>query len=128
MEKPGDTRKRGDIIAEVETQKDLSKLRYSMKASLINSHSGRNKSSCRNRHGTTTAERRFFRYKKRKRSCPIATNRRKTIKSTPVSTAEIRKIKVSPLARRIAEENHIKLESVKGTGPDEPLPKKMSIT
>jgi pyruvate dehydrogenase E2 component (dihydrolipoamide acetyltransferase) len=40
----------------------------------------------------------------------------KTI-STP-STAEIRKIKVSPLARRIAEENHIKLESVKGTGPD----------
>jgi pyruvate dehydrogenase E2 component (dihydrolipoamide acetyltransferase) len=35
-----------------------------------------------------------------------------------VSTAEIRKIKVSPLARRIAEENHIKLESVKGTGPD----------
>jgi pyruvate dehydrogenase E2 component (dihydrolipoamide acetyltransferase) len=35
-----------------------------------------------------------------------------------MSTAEIRKIKVSPLARRIAEENHIKLESVKGTGPD----------
>jgi hypothetical protein len=35
--KPGDTVKRGDIIAEVETQKDLSKLRYSMKASLINS-------------------------------------------------------------------------------------------
>jgi pyruvate dehydrogenase E2 component (dihydrolipoamide acetyltransferase) len=43
---------------------------------------------------------------------------KKTIKSTPASTAEIRKIKVSPLARRIAEENHIKLESVKGTGPD----------
>jgi phosphotransferase system IIA component len=36
MEKPGDTVKRGDIIAEVNT-KDLSKLRYSMKASLINS-------------------------------------------------------------------------------------------
>jgi hypothetical protein len=34
--KPGDTVKRGDIIAEV-AQKDLSKLRYSMKASLINS-------------------------------------------------------------------------------------------
>jgi hypothetical protein len=41
---------------------------------------------------------------KKEKSCPIATNRRKTIKSTPESTAEIRKIKVSPLARRIAEE------------------------
>jgi pyruvate dehydrogenase E2 component (dihydrolipoamide acetyltransferase) len=38
--------------------------------------------------------------------------------TTPAGTAEIRKIKVSPLARRIAEENHINLESVKGTGPD----------
>jgi pyruvate dehydrogenase E2 component (dihydrolipoamide acetyltransferase) len=63
-------RKRGDII-EVETQKDLSKLRYSMKASLINS-SFRKETKY---HGT--AERRFFRYKKEKRSCPIATNQEK---------------------------------------------------
>jgi pyruvate dehydrogenase E2 component (dihydrolipoamide acetyltransferase) len=54
--------------------------------------------------------------KKEKEAVPLQP--RKTIKSTPASTAEIRKIKVSPLARRIAEENHIKLESVKGTGPD----------
>jgi pyruvate dehydrogenase E2 component (dihydrolipoamide acetyltransferase) len=65
--------------------------------------------------------------KKEKRSCPIATNRRKTIKVRHESTAEIRKIKVSPLARRIAEENHIRLESVKGTG-DGAITKEMSIT
>jgi hypothetical protein len=83
------------------TQKDLSKLRYSMKASLINS-SGRNKSSCRNRHGTTTAERRFFRYKKRKEAVPLQPTEENNQK---VRRARLkRKIKVSPLARRIAEE------------------------
>jgi pyruvate dehydrogenase E2 component (dihydrolipoamide acetyltransferase) len=56
--------------------------------------------------------------KKEKEAVPLQPTEEKTIKSTLMSTAEIRKIKVSPLARRIAEENHIKLESVKGTGPD----------
>jgi pyruvate dehydrogenase E2 component (dihydrolipoamide acetyltransferase) len=65
--------------------------------------------------------------KKEKEAVPLQPTEEKQSKVRPESTAEIRKIKVSPLARRIAEENHIKLESVKGTGP-EPLPKKMSIT
>jgi hypothetical protein len=40
----------------------------------------RNKSSCRNRHGTTTAERRFFRYKKKKEAVPLQPTEKKQSK------------------------------------------------
>jgi pyruvate dehydrogenase E2 component (dihydrolipoamide acetyltransferase) len=61
---------------------------------------------------------------KRKKLSHCNQPKKKQSKYYACSTAEIRKIKVSPLARRIAEENHINLESVKGTGPEEPLPRR----
>jgi pyruvate dehydrogenase E2 component (dihydrolipoamide acetyltransferase) len=104
MEKPGDT-KRGDIIAEV--VKGLIELKYSMKASLINSIQEGTKVPV----GTVMALLQPSDVSldtKKKRSCPQP-NRKKNQKSTPASTAEIRKIKVSPLARRIAEETSTRI-------------------
>jgi pyruvate dehydrogenase E2 component (dihydrolipoamide acetyltransferase) len=55
--------------------------------------------------------------KKKEKKLSHCNQPRKTIKVRLRARLK-QKIKVSPLARRIAEENHIKLESVKGTGPD----------
>jgi pyruvate dehydrogenase E2 component (dihydrolipoamide acetyltransferase) len=117
--KPGDTVKRGDIIAEVETQKGLIEIEI-FDEGIIDKFLIQ--------EGTKVPVGAVMALlqpsgvsldtKKEKEAVPLQPTEEKTIKSTPASTAEIRKIKVSPLARRIAEENHINLESVEGTGPD----------
>jgi pyruvate dehydrogenase E2 component (dihydrolipoamide acetyltransferase) len=117
--KPGDTVKRGDIIAEVETQKGLIEIEI-FDEGIIDKFLIQEGTKVP--VGTVMALLQpsgvSLDTKKEKEAVPLQPTEEKTIKSTPASTAEIRKIKVSPLARRIAEENHIKLESVKGTGPD----------
>ena len=117
--KPGDTVKRGDIIAEVETQKGLIEIEI-FDEGIIDKFLIQEGTKVP--VGAVMALLQpsgvSLETKKEKEPAPLQPTEEKTIKSTPISTAETRKIKVSPLARRIAEENHINLESVAGTGPD----------
>jgi pyruvate dehydrogenase E2 component (dihydrolipoamide acetyltransferase) len=114
--KPGDTVETRRYNRRGKHKKDLSKLRYSMKASLINFIQEGTKVPV----GTVMAHysRGVSLDTKKEKKLSHCNQPKKNNQSTPASTAEIRKNKVSPLARRIAEENHIRLESVKGTGPD----------
>lgn len=117
--KPGDTVKRGDIIAEVETQKGLIEIEI-FDEGIIDKFLIQEGTKVP--VGTVMALLQTsgvsLDTKKEKEAVALQPTEEKTIKSTAAATAETRKIKVSPLARRIAEENHINLELVAGTGPD----------
>lgn len=117
--KPGDTVKLGDIIAEVETQKGLIEIEI-FDEGIIDKFLIQEGTKVP--VGTVMALLQTsgvsLDTKKEKEAVALQPTEEKTIKSTAAATAETRKIKVSPLARRIAEENHINLELVAGTGPD----------
>lgn len=117
--KPGDTVKRGDIIAEVETQKGLieievfdegtigelliqegTKVPVGTVMALINSN------------GVALAEKEITPAKPIDLQ-PIEEKTQESVSSEKID--EIR-LKVSPLAKRIAEENQIALSQIKGTG------------
>ncbi|WP_218043829.1 E3 binding domain-containing protein [Flavobacterium gawalongense] len=121
--KPGDTVKRGDIIAEVETQKGLieievfdegtigellikegTKVPVGTVMALINPT------------GVTleTKEEKI----PEKESIPLQPIEEKIIEPITVKKVVEMHIKISPLAKRIADDNHIDLSQIKRTGPD----------
>lgn len=116
--KPGDRVKRGDIIAEVETQKGLIEIEVFEEGTI---HELLVKEGTKIPVGTVMA-----------RIKPVddiletkaeKTPGKKPIEIQPIEEKEIVKkekieVKASPLARRIAEENKIDISTVKGTGPE----------
>lgn len=121
--KPGDTVKRGDIIAEVETQKGLIEIEVFDEGTigelLI-------QEGTKVPVGTVMAlinpsgvalEIKEEKVPKKK---PIALQptEEKTMEAITVEKTEEMHIKVSPLAKRIAADNHIDLSLIKGTGED----------
>lgn len=121
--KPGDTVKRGDIIAEVETQKGLIEIEVFDEGTigelLI-------QEGTKVPVGTVMAlinpsgvalETKKEKVPKKK---PIALQptEEKTMEAITVEKTEEMHIKVSPLAKRIAADNHIDLSQIKGTGED----------
>ena len=120
--KPGDTVKRGDIIAEVETQKGLieievfdegvigellikegAKIPVGTVMALINP-SG----TALETKETTT----------QKTAIAIQPTEEKTIEKVKEEKSEARTIKASPLAKRMAAENIIDLSQIQGTGEE----------
>ena len=120
--KPGDTVKRGDIIAEVETQKGLieievfdegiigellikegAKIPVGTVMALINP-SG----NVLETKETTT----------QKTAIAIQPTEEKTIEKVREEKSEARTIKASPLAKRMAAENNIDLSQIQGTGEE----------
>lgn len=121
--KPGDTVKRGDIIAEVETQKGLIEIEVFDEGTigelLI-------QEGTKVPVGTVMAlinpsgvalETKKEKVPEKK---PIALQptEEKTMEAITVEKTEEMHIKVSPLAKRIAADNHIDLSQIKGTGED----------
>lgn len=114
--KPGDFVKRGDIIAEVETQKGLIEIEVFDEGTigelLINE-------GTKVPVGTVMAlidtNKTVLETEK-----PIATQPReeKIIEQIPLEKSTEKHIKASPLAKRIAAENHIELSKIKGTSAD----------
>lgn len=116
--KPGDRLKRGDIIAEVETQKGLIEIEVFEEGTI---HELLIKEGTKIPVGTVMA-----------RIKPVIdiletkaekTPEEKPIEIQPIEEKEIAikekiEVKASPLARRIAEENKIDISTVKGTGPE----------
>ena len=125
--KPGDSVQRGDIIAEVETQKGLieievfdegiigellikegAKIPVGTVMALINP-SG----NVLETKETTT----------QKTAIAIQPTEEKTIEKVREEKSEARTIKASPLAKRIAAENNIDLSQIQGTGEDNAITK-----
>lgn len=116
--KPGDRVKRGDIIAEVETQKGLIEIEVFEEGTI---HELLVKEGTKIPVGTVMA-----------RIKPVdniletkaeKTPEKKPIEIQPIEEKEIVKkekieVKASPLARRIAEENKIDISTVSGSGPE----------
>jgi pyruvate dehydrogenase E2 component (dihydrolipoamide acetyltransferase) len=120
--KPGDTVKRGDIIAEVETQKGLieievfdegiigellikegAKIPVGTVMALINPSGNELKKKEITPEQTAIA---------------IQPTEEKTIEKVKEEKSEARTIKASPLAKRIAAENNIDLSQIQGTGEE----------
>ena len=119
---PGDTVKRGDIIAEVETQKGLieievfdegvigellikegAKIPVGTVMALINPSGAKLE-----RKEITT----------QKTAIAIQPTEEKTIEKVKEEKSEARTIKASPLAKRMAAENNIDLSQIQGTGEE----------
>jgi pyruvate dehydrogenase E2 component (dihydrolipoamide acetyltransferase) len=120
--KPGETVKRGDIIAEVETQKGLIEIevfeegvigelliKEGTKVPVGTVMATINPSTSTLETKETTAE---------KTAIAIQPTEEKTIKKTAGEKFEEKQIKASPLAKRIAAENNIDLSQLQGTGED----------
>ena len=116
--KPGDRLKRGDIIAEVETQKGLIEIEVFEEGTI---HELLIKEGTKIPVGTVMARIKpvvdILETKEEK------TPEEKPIEIQPIEEKEIAikekiEVKASPLARRIAEENKIDISTVKGTGPE----------
>jgi pyruvate dehydrogenase E2 component (dihydrolipoamide acetyltransferase) len=122
--KPGDTVKRGDIIAEVETQKGLIEIEVFDEGVI---EKFMIKEGEKVPVGTVMAlikkaEDSTSELKKEKMDesfkadiHPIEEDKRR---ETLDESAILEKIKISPLAKRIAEEKNIDLTKIKGTGPN----------
>lgn len=121
--KPGDTVMRGDVIAEVETQKGLieievfeegtisellveegAKVPVGTVMALINPVGAALETKKETTPEKTTVE--------------IQPTEEKIIEKAPEKTARERNVKASPLARRIAAENNIDISQIKGTGEE----------
>jgi pyruvate dehydrogenase E2 component (dihydrolipoamide acetyltransferase) len=120
--KPGDVVKRGDIIAEVETQKGLIEIevfeegvigelliKEGTKVPVGTVMATINPSTSTLEIKETTAE---------KTAIAIQPTEEKIIKKTAGEKFEEKQIKASPLAKRIAAENNIDLSQLQGTGED----------
>ena len=120
--KPGETVKRGDIIAEVETQKGLIEIevfeegvigelliKEGTKVPVGTVMATINPSTSTLETKETTAE---------KTAIAIQPTEEKIIKKTAGEKFEEKQIKASPLAKRIAAENNIDLSQLQGTGED----------
>ena len=120
--KPGETVKRGDIIAEVETQKGLIEIevfeegvigelliKEGTKVPVGTVMATINPSTSTLEIKETTAE---------KTAIAIQPTEEKIIKKTAGEKFEEKQIKASPLAKRIAAENNIDLSQLQGTGED----------
>jgi pyruvate dehydrogenase E2 component (dihydrolipoamide acetyltransferase) len=118
--KPGETVKRGDIIAEVETQKGLIEIevfeegvigelliKEGTKVPVGTVMATINPSTSTLETKETTAE---------KTAIAIQPTEEKIIKKTAGEKFEEKQIKASPLAKRIAAENNIDLSQLQGTG------------
>jgi pyruvate dehydrogenase E2 component (dihydrolipoamide acetyltransferase) len=121
--KPGDSVKRGDIIAEVETQKGLIEIEVfdeGVIGELLI------KEGAKVPVGTVMAfinpDGLALETKEEKPSEKTAMElqpiEEKTIEKIPAENIEERNFKASPLAKRIAAENHIDLSLIKGAGED----------
>lgn len=115
---PGDSVKRGDIIAEVETQKGLIEIEVFdegiIEQLLI-------KEGTKVPVGTLMAlinPSAAGLQSKRQKTTELHPIEEKIIEPTPTEKVEKLHIKASPLAKRIAEENHIELSQIQGTGED----------
>jgi pyruvate dehydrogenase E2 component (dihydrolipoamide acetyltransferase) len=115
--KPGDVVKRGDIIAEVETQKGLIEIEVFeegiIKELLI-------KEGSKVPVGTVMAliNPTVEVLEKKEIRAELQPTEEEVIQKIPEVKTSGRNIKVSPLARRIASENNIDISLVKGTGED----------
>jgi pyruvate dehydrogenase E2 component (dihydrolipoamide acetyltransferase) len=120
--KPGETVKRGDIIADVETQKGLIEIevfeegvigelliKEGTKVPVGTVMATINPSTSTLETKETTAE---------KTAIAIQPTEEKIIKKTAGEKFEEKQIKASPLAKRIAAENNIDLSQLQGTGED----------
>ena len=120
--RPGDSVKRGDIIADVETQKGLIEIevfeegvigelliKEGTKVPVGTVMATINPSTSTLETKETTAE---------KTAIAIQPTEEKIIKKTAGEKFEEKQIKASPLAKRIAAENNIDLSQLQGTGED----------
>jgi pyruvate dehydrogenase E2 component (dihydrolipoamide acetyltransferase) len=121
--KPGDTVKRGDIIAEVETQKGLIEIEVFDEGTIselliregVKVPVG-TVMALINPTGITLETKKEI--PPEKIAVEIQPTEEKIIEKVPVEKFEERNFKASPLAKRIAADNNIDISRIKGTGQD----------
>ena len=120
--KPGDTVKRGDIIAEVETQKGLIEIEVfdeGIIGELLIKEGAKipvgTVMALINPSGATLERKEIT---PQKTAIAIQPTEEKTIEKVKEEKSEARTIKASPLAKRMAAENIIDLSQIQGTGEE----------
>lgn len=120
--KPGDTVKRGDIIAEVETQKGLIEIEVfdeGIIGELLIKEGAKipvgTVMALINPSGATLERKEIT---TQKTAIAIQPTEEKTIEKVKEEKSEARTIKASPLAKRMAAENIIDLSQIQGTGEE----------
>ena len=116
--KPGDTVKRGDIIAEVDTQKGLIEIEVFEEGTLAELLI---QEGTKVPVGTVMAlinPSEIALETKKEEPIPLQPIEEKKVTEITEKISEEIHIKASPLARRIAAENNIDLSLIKGTGED----------
>ena len=120
--KPGDTVKRGDIIAEVETQKGLIEIEVfdeGIIGELLIKEGAKipvgTVMALINPSGATLERKEIT---TQKTAIAIQPTEEKTIEKVKEEKSEARTIKASPLAKRMAAENNIDLSQIQGTGEE----------
>ena len=125
--KPGDTVKRGDIIAEVETQKGLIEIEVfdeGIIGELLIKEGAKipvgTVMALINPSGATLERKEIT---TQKTAIAIQPTEEKTIEKVKEEKSEARTIKASPLAKRMAAENNIDLSQIQGTGEEDAITK-----
>ena len=120
--KPGDTVKRGDIIAEVETQKGLIEIEVfdeGVIGELLIKEGAKipvgTVMALINPSGTALEKKEIT---PEQTAIAIQPTEEKTIEKVKEEKSEARTIKASPLAKRMAAENNIDLSQIQGTGEE----------
>ena len=120
--KPGDTVKRGDIIAEVETQKGLIEIEVfdeGIIGELLIKEGAKipvgTVMALINPSGATLERKEIT---PEQTAIAIQPTEEKTIEKVKEEKSEARTIKASPLAKRMAAENNIDLSQIQGTGEE----------
>lgn len=121
--KPGDIVKRGDIIAEVDTQKGLNEIEVFEEGTLSEFLI---KEGTKVPVGTVMASinpSEIALETKKEEPTPLQPIEEKKVVDLPAELSEDTHQKATPLARRIAAENKIDLSLIKGTGEDRAITK-----